>query len=292
MIRSMTGYGNCRKVIDGREIYVEIRSVNHRYLELSCRVPKEMNFLEEKIKAEVKQQIFRGKADIYVSVGADENEQAVVSVNHALASGYIAALREIAEKYHLSDDISAMSLSRYNDIFKLTKPPADEEKLWSSVKNVLDEAIGKFIDMRIAEGEKLHKDITDRCTRILELVTEIEQQAPQIVTEYRKKLTTKINEMLCDATVDEQRIITEVAIFADRIAVDEETVRLKSHFEQFAKILESDGSVGRKTDFILQEMNRETNTIGSKIQDIQISHTVVEIKSELEKIREQIQNVE
>ena len=292
MIRSMTGYGNCRKTIDGREINIEIRSVNHRYAELSCKVPKEMIFLEEKIKAELKKYIFRGKADVYVSIGADENEQAIVSVNHALASGYIHALREIAQKYNLPDDISVMSLSKYSDIFRLTKPPADEEKLWESVRTVLDEAVEKFVAMRIAEGEKLYKDITRRCTRILECIAEIEQNAPQIVEEYRKKLTTKINELLCDATVDEQRIITEVAIFADRIAVDEETVRLKSHFAQFAKILESDGAVGRKTDFILQEMNRETNTIGSKIQDIQISHIVVEIKSELEKIREQIQNVE
>ncbi len=292
MIRSMTGYGNCRKIVDGREINVELRSVNHRYLEISCKVPKEMNFLEEKIKSVIKQSVFRGKMDIYVSVGADENEQAIVSVNHALASGYIQALREIAEKYQLPDDITVMSLSRYNDIFKLTKPPADEEKLWNSVKAVLDEAIEKFVDMRIAEGEKLYKDITERCVKILSLVDKIEQKAPEIVDDYRKKLTDKINELLNDATVDEQRIITEVAIFADKIAVDEETVRLKSHFEQFSKILNSNGSVGRKTDFILQEMNRETNTIGSKIQDIEISHIVVEIKSELEKIREQIQNIE
>lgn len=292
MIRSMTGYGNCRKIVDGREINVELRSVNHRYLEISCKVPKEMNFLEEKIRSVIKQSVFRGKMDIYVSVGADENEQAIISVNHALASGYIQALREIAEKYQLPDDITVMSLSRYNDIFKLTKPPADEEKLWNSVKAVLDEAIEKFVDMRIAEGEKLYKDITERCVKILSLVDKIEQKAPEIVDDYRKKLTDKINELLNDATVDEQRIITEVAIFADKIAVDEETVRLKSHFEQFSKILNSNGSVGRKTDFILQEMNRETNTIGSKIQDIEISHIVVEIKSELEKIREQIQNIE
>lgn len=292
MIRSMTGYGNCRKIVDGREINVELRSVNHRYLEISCKVPKEMNFLEEKIKSVIKQSVFRGKMDIYVSVGADENEQAIISVNHALASGYIQALREIAEKYQLPDDITVMSLSRYNDIFRLTKPPADEEKLWNSVQTVLNEAVEKFVDMRIAEGEKLYKDVTERCAKILNLVNKIEQKAPEIVHDYQKKLTDKINELLNDATVDEQRIITEVAIFADKIAVDEETVRLKSHFEQFTNILNSSGSVGRKTDFILQEMNRETNTIGSKIQDIEISHIVVEIKSELEKIREQIQNIE
>ena len=292
MIKSMTGYGNCRKIVDGREINVELRSVNHRYLEISCKVPKEMNFLEEKIKSAIKQSVFRGKIDIYVSVGADENEQAIVSVNHALASGYLQALREIAEKYQLPDDITVMSLSRYNDIFRLTKPPADEEKLWNSVKAVLDEAVVRFLDMRTAEGEKLYKDITERCVKILNLVDKIEQKAPEIVESYRKKLTDKINELLDDSTVDEQRIITEVAIFADKIAVDEETVRLKSHFDQFTHILNGSGAVGRKTDFILQEMNRETNTIGSKIQDIRISHTVVEIKSELEKIREQIQNIE
>lgn len=292
MIKSMTGYGNCRKIVDGREINVELRSVNHRYLEISCKVPKEMNFLEEKIKSELKQYVFRGKTDVYVSIGADENETAVVSINHSLVKGYLNALSEIAEKYQISNDVTVMGLSKYNDIFKLTKPPADEEKLWESVKSVLNEAIEKFIAMRKAEGEKLYNDITKRCEKVLSLIEQIEQRAPQITAEYRKKLTDKINELLNDTTVDEQRIITEVAIFADKIAVDEETVRLKSHFEQFASILNSNSAAGRKTDFILQEMNRETNTIGSKIQDIQISHIVVEIKSELEKIREQIQNVE
>ena len=292
MIKSMTGYGNCRKIADGREISVELRSVNHRYLEISCKVPKEMNFLEEKIKSELKQYVFRGKVDVYVSIGADENETAVVSINHSLVKGYLNALNEIAEKYQIANDVSVMGLSKYNDIFKLTKPPADEEKLWASVKSVLDEAVEKFIAMRKTEGEKLYHDITKRCEKVLSLTEQIEQRAPQITAEYRKKLTDKINELLGDTTVDEQRIVTEAAIFADKIAVDEETVRLKSHFEQLAEILNSNSPSGRKTDFILQEMNRETNTIGSKIQDIQISHIVVEIKSELEKIREQIQNVE
>ena len=245
----MTGYGNCRKIVDGREINVELRSVNHRYLEISCKVPKEMNFLEEKIKSELKQYVFRGKTDVYVSIGADENETAVVSINHSLVKGYLNALSEIAEKYQISNDVTVMGLSKYNDIFKLTKPPADEEKLWESVKSVLNEAIEKFIAMRKAEGEKLYNDITKRCEKVLSLIEQIEQRAPQITAEYRKKLTDKINELLNDTTVDEQRIITEVAIFADKIAVDEETVRLKSHFEQFASILNSNSAAGLPRKF-------------------------------------------
>lgn len=292
MIKSMTGYGSSRKIIDNREISIEIRSVNHRYFELSCRVPREFSFLEEKIRAAVKSRIFRGKIDLYITIGSDENEQALVVVNHGLASGYINALKELAQKYGIGDDISVSLVSRYPDIFKVSKPEIDEEKLWNEVSEVLDEALGKLIDMRQAEGVKLNEDISQRCETVLGLVAEIEKRSPQTVEEYRRKLTEKIQEVLCSTAVDEQRILTEAAIFADKIAVDEETVRLRSHFEQFKNILESDGSVGRKTDFILQEMNREANTIGSKVQDAQLAHIVVDIKAELEKIREQVQNVE
>lgn len=292
MVKSMTGYGGSRQIIDNREISVEIRSVNHRYFELNCRTPREMAFLEEKIKSVVKERVFRGKIDIFVNVGVDENEEAVVTVNHSLAGGYIKALREVAVKYELSDDISVSSLARYNDIFKVTKPQADEEKLWNNVKIVLDDAIDKFVAMRQAEGEKLYEDITGRCETILNLVGDVEQRSPETVTEYRNKLLDRMNEVLSGATVDEQRILTEAAIFADKVAVAEETVRLRSHFDQFYKILKSEGSVGRKIDFILQEMNREANTIGSKVQDAQLAHIVVDIKAELEKIREQVQNIE
>lgn len=292
MVKSMTGYGGSRQIIDNREISVEIRSVNHRYFELNCRTPREMAFLEEKIKSVVKERVFRGKIDIFVNVGVDENEEAVVTVNHSLAGGYIKALREVAVKYELSNDISVSSLARYNDIFKVTKPQADEEKLWNNVKIVLDDAIDKFVAMRQAEGEKLYEDITGRCETILNLVGDVEQRSPETVTEYRNKLLDRMNEVLSGATVDEQRILTEAAIFADKVAVAEETVRLRSHFDQFYKILKSEGSVGRKIDFILQEMNREANTIGSKVQDAQLAHIVVDIKAELEKIREQVQNIE
>ena len=292
MVKSMTGYGGSRQIIDNREISVEIRSVNHRYFELNCRTPREMSFLEEKIKAVVKEKVFRGKVDIFVSVGVDENEEAVVTVNHSLAGGYVKALREIAVKYGLSDDISATSIARYNDIFKINKPQADEEKIWNSVKTVLDDAVDKFVAMRQAEGEKLYEDITGRCKTILSLVGDVEQRSPQTVEEYRTKLLERMNEVLAGATVDEQRILTEAAIFADKVAVAEETVRLRSHFDQFDKILKADGAVGRKIDFILQEMNREANTIGSKVQDAQLAHIVVDIKAELEKIREQVQNIE
>lgn len=292
MIRSMTGYGSSRQIIDNREISVEIRSVNHRYFELNCRTPREMGFLEEKIKGAVKSGVFRGKIDVFVAVGADENEQATVTVNHSLASGYVNALKEIAQRYDVQDDISVSAVARYNDIFKVIKPEADEEKIWSAVSTVLNDALDKFIKMRSAEGEKLYEDINGRCCTILQLVSKVEERSPQTVAEYRKKLTERMNEVLSTATVDEQRIITEAAIFADKIAVDEETVRLRSHFDQFEKVLNSDGSVGRKIDFLLQEMNRETNTIGSKVQDAELAHIVVEIKAELEKIREQVQNVE
>ncbi|MGO5112276.1 YicC/YloC family endoribonuclease [Oscillospiraceae bacterium LCP25S3_E10] len=292
MIKSMTGYGNSRQIIDNREISVEIRSVNHRYFELSCRTPREMGFLEEKIKGAVKSRVFRGKIDVFVTVGADENEQATVTVNHSLASGYVNALKEIAQRYDVQDDISVSAVARYNDIFKVTKPEADEEKIWSAVSTVLNDALDKFVKMRSTEGEKLYEDINGRCSTILQLVAKVEERSPQTVAEYRKKLTERMNEVLSTTAVDEQRIITEAAIFADKVAVDEETVRLRSHFDQFEKVLNSEGSVGRKIDFLLQEMNRETNTIGSKVQDADLAHIVVEIKAELEKIREQVQNVE
>ncbi|MCI6006882.1 MAG: YicC family protein [Ruminococcus sp.] len=292
MIKSMTGYGNSRQIIDNREISVEIRSVNHRYFELSCRTPREMGFLEEKIKGAVKSRVFRGKIDVFVTVGADENEQATVTVNHSLASGYVNALKEIAQRYDVQDDISVSAVARYNDIFKVTKPEADEEKIWSAVSTVLNDALDKFVKMRSTEGEKLYEDINGRCSTILQLVAKVEERSPQTVAEYRKKLTERMNEVLSTTAVDEQRIITEAAIFADKVAVDEETVRIRSHFDQFEKVLNSEGSVGRKIDFLLQEMNRETNTIGSKVQDADLAHIVVEIKAELEKIREQVQNVE
>lgn len=292
MIKSMTGYGSSRQIINNREIFVEIRSVNHRHIEFSTRLPREINFLEEKLKSEIKNRVFRGKIDVFVSVGANENEQTIVSINDSLASGYVSALRELAVKYGLKDDISVSLLARYNDIFEVSKPEIDEELLWNDVKIVLNDALDKFILMRETEGIKMLEDIHTHSENILELVRKVEERSPKTVEEYHKRLLDKMNEILKDKAVDEQRIITEAGIFADKVAVAEETVRLRSHFDQFEKILNSEGSVGRKIDFLLQEMNREANTIGSKVQDVQLAHTVVEIKSELEKIREQIQNIE
>ena len=292
MIKSMTGYGSSRQVVNGREIFVELRSVNHRHIEFSVRLPREINFLEEKLKAEIKNKDFRGKIDVFVSVGADENEQTIVSINDSVASGYISALREFAVKYGLKDDISVSLLARYNDIFEVSKPEIDEELLWNDVKIVLNDALDKFVSMRETEGEKMLEDIHSHCENILGLVEKVEKRSPKTVEEYYQRLLDKMNEILKEKSVDEQRIITEAGIFADKVAVAEETVRLRSHFNQFEKILKSEGSVGRKIDFLLQEMNREANTIGSKVQDAQLAHIVVEIKSELEKIREQIQNIE
>ena len=292
MVRSMTGYGRCEAVIDGREIAVELKSVNHRYFEANIRLTRGYGFLEDKLKKHIQSKINRGKIDVYVTIGTSENEAAEVKVNHSLASGYVAALREIAERYSLPDDITVSSVARYNDIFSVHKQEEDEEKLWSEVETVLDSALSDFIAMRVAEGERLKKDILSHANIILSIVSEIEERSPQTVIEYKAKLTERINELLENSTVDEERIAMEAAIFADKIAVDEETVRLRSHFAQMNEILESSGAIGRKLDFIVQEMNREANTIGSKVTDAALAHKVVDIKAELEKIREQIQNIE
>ena len=292
MVRSMTGYGRCEAVIDGREIAVELKSVNHRYFEANIRLTRGYGFLEDKLKKHIQSKINRGKIDVYVTIGTSENEAAEVKVNHSLASGYVAALREIAERYSLPDDITVSSVARYNDIFSVHKQEEDEEKIWSEVETVLDSALSDFIAMRVAEGERLKKDILSHANIILSIVSEIEERSPQTVIEYKAKLTERINELLENSTVDEERIAMEAAIFADKIAVDEETVRLRSHFAQMNEILESSGAIGRKLDFIVQEMNREANTIGSKVTDAALAHKVVDIKAELEKIREQIQNIE
>ncbi|MGN0517574.1 MAG: YicC/YloC family endoribonuclease [Acutalibacteraceae bacterium] len=292
MVKSMTGYGRCDENINGRDIVVEIKSVNHRYFEFSARVSRGYGFLEDKLKKYVQSKISRGKVDMYVSIGANDNEASVVEVNHSLAEGYINAMREIAEKYDLPDDISVTSLSRYNDIFTVHKAPEDEEQIWQTVLPALDKALESFINMRINEGKNMFDDISSRSETILQLVSKIEERSPQTVIEYRKKLQERIEEMLADTSVDEQRLLTETAIFADKVAVAEETVRLRSHFAQLDDMLKSDIPVGRKIDFLVQEMNRETNTIGSKAVDSQIAYIVVDIKAELEKIREQIQNIE
>lgn len=292
MIKSMTGFGRSQRTVDGREITVEIKSVNHRYFEFSCRTTRGYGFLEEKLKSYISQRVARGKVDMFVSLSAPQDEQATVTVNHRLASGYISAMRELGKTYGLADDISITAVAGYPDIFTVSREPEDEEKVCSDVLSVVDEALEAFISMREAEGERLKADILARVETILSIVEKIEKRSPETVSEYEKRLKDKIMETLGDRTIDEQRVLTEVAIFSDKVAVAEETVRLRSHMAQLKKFFEGDMPAGRKTDFIIQEMNREANTIGSKVQDAEVAHMVVDIKAEIEKIREQVQNVE
>lgn len=292
MIKSMTGFGRSQRTVDGREITVEIKSVNHRYFEFSCRTTRGYGFLEEKLKSYISQRVARGKVDMFISLSAPQDEQATVTVNHRLASGYISAMRELGKTYGLADDISITAVAGYPDIFTVSREPEDEEKVCSDVLSVVDEALEAFISMREAEGERLKADILARVETILSIVEKIEKRSPETVSEYEKRLKDKITETLGDRTIDEQRVLTEVAIFSDKVAVAEETVRLRSHMAQLKKFFEGDMPAGRKTDFIIQEMNREANTIGSKVQDAEIAHMVVDIKAEIEKIREQVQNVE
>ena len=292
MIKSMTGYGRAEEIIDGLSISVEIKSVNHRYFEFSARVPRIYGFLEEKMKSFTNTLVSRGKIECYVNVENLEETETEISVNHSLAEGYLNALKELSERFGLEKDISAYSLSRFPDVISLHKAPDDEDRIWLAVQTVAKKAIDKFICMRQAEGEKLKNDVLTRADFIIEKVKFIEDRSPETVVEYNEKLKSRIKELLGDASVDEQRLLNEAAIFADKIAVAEETVRLRSHISQLRVFLQSDEAIGRKLDFLVQEINREANTIGSKAQDVDIAKAVIAIKAEVEKIREQIQNIE
>lgn len=292
MVKSMTGYGRCEETVGGRRITVELKSVNHKYFEFSPRVTRGYGFLEDKLKSYVQSRVARGKIDLFLSIETLEDADVVVSVNHSLAAGYIAALREITERYKLPDTVTVNSLSRYSDIFSVHKAPEDEEAIWAAVQPVAEKAVDAFIAMRETEGSRLYEDVMARAAVILELVGKIEARSPETVKAYRERLEMKLREVLSDTAIDEQRILTEAAIFADKVAVAEETVRLRSHFEQLKSLLVAEEPSGRKMDFLVQEMNRETNTIGSKASDSQIAYMVVDIKAEIEKIREQIQNIE
>lgn len=294
MIRSMTGFGRAQMMIDSMSITVELRSVNHRYFEFNSRVPRSYGFLEEKLKNFVGSLVARGKVECYVSVENLEDSEVEILVNHSLASSYINALNELADRNELTlrDDLVLSTLSRNNDIFVVHKQEADEDKIWNAVKTVTEAAVAKFISMREVEGEKLKNDVLFRADEILKKVSIIEERSPETVKEYNDKLLARINEFLSDVQVDEQRLLTECAIFADKVAVAEETVRLRSHIDQLRQFLESNEAIGRKIDFLVQEMNREANTIGSKAQDVTIARNVIDIKAEIEKIREQIQNIE
>ena len=285
MVKSMTGFGRCETEINGRAITVEIKSVNHRYFEFSCRITRGYSFLEDKLKAFVNARVARGKIDMFVSVGAADDVPCEVAVNHSLVSGYLAAMKEISDTYGVPNDASVVALSRFPDVFTVNKAPVDEEQLTADVLTAADAALNSFVAMRETEGARMKADILSRAETILSIVSEIEERSPQTVREYENRLLERIRQTLenLSVEVDEQRILTEVAVFADR---------LRSHFEQLRAFLSLDQPVGRKIDFIIQEMNREANTIGSKVQDAVLAHKVVDIKSEIEKIREQVQNIE
>ncbi len=292
MIKSMTGFGRSHEVLNGRDITVEIRAVNHRYYEFSSRLPRAYTFAEEKLKSLLQGKISRGKVEVSVQV---QNVTAVyekITANREVISEYVMALREIQEELALTDDLSLSAVMRLPDAFTVVKAETDEEQLWEDLKTVAEQALANFIRMRETEGERMKADISARLTAIEGNVSFVEGRSPMIVENYRKRLYDKMCEVLEGKSVDENRILLEAGIFSEKTAVDEETVRLRSHIAQFREMLESTEPIGRKLDFLVQEMNRETNTIGSKVQDIEVTKIVVDQKSEIEKIREQIQNIE
>ena len=288
----MTGYGRAVETIDGREITAELRSVNNRYLDCTVKMPRLYAFAEDSVKTHVKSAISRGKVDVFIAVNVMEDMQMRISVNHPVLEGYLSAMRSIASDYGVRDDISVTALSRLPDVFVVEKAEEDEEKLTQDILSVVDKALEKFTAMRTTEGAALEADLRGRAATILTLVEKVEQRSPVTLAEYRARLTEKMQEVLQSTTIDEGRILQEAAIYADKITVDEETVRLRSHLNQLETMLTNGGAIGRKLDFLLQELNREANTIGSKGNDLEQARTVVEIKAELEKIREQTQNIE
>jgi len=292
MVSSMTGYGRAQKMVGGRDITVEMKSVNHRFFEFSPRISRSHAYLEDKLKSLVYDKVSRGKVDLSLTLVQIEGTGAEVEINRPLAESYLKAMRGLGESLGLSDDITLTGLARFGDIFIVRKTGNDEDAVWNAVREVAQEALEKFVSMRASEGEKLKDDVIMRLETIEGYVGDIEAAAPKTLEDYRAKLTAKITEVLEQKQIDEARILTEAAIFAEKISVNEETVRLYSHIGQFRSILKGGGAVGRKLDFLVQELNREANTIGSKAQDIGIARIVVEIKSEIEKIREQIQNIE
>ena len=292
MIKSMTGFGRAQSTVDGMTVTVELKSVNHRYFEFSARVPRNYGFLEEKLKSFVNATVARGKTECYVSIENPENDEVEVTVNTALARGYAAAIRSLSDLVGTNEQPTAAQLSRFPDVLTVHKAEPDEERVWNAVQQTAQLALEQFIAMRQTEGEKLCADILSHADRIAQLVAFVESRSPQTVREYNEKLHRRIAELLGDANVDEQRLLTEAAIFADKVAVDEETVRLHSHLSQLHSFLDANDPIGRKLDFLVQEINRESNTIGSKAQDVEIAKAVIDIKAEVEKIREQVQNIE
>ena len=292
MIKSMTGYGSAKGTVEGLEITVELKSVNNRYLDTSVRLPRSFLFAEEAIKAAVQSHISRGKVDVFVSVDTSAAGDMTVKVNEPLLKGYIEAILHISQEYSLENDMTAMSVSRFPDVLTVEKKDLDAEAISAGISAIADEALRDFDAMRQREGAKLRDDVLSRLETIDRLVSTVEREAPKTVAEYRKRLEQKMQEVLGSTGIDENRILAEAAIFADHIAVDEETVRLRSHMSQLSTMINGSSPTGRKIDFLIQEFNREANTIGSKCQNSEIAHVVVDLKSEIEKIREQIQNIE
>ena len=292
MIRSMTGYGRGEAVLHGRSITVEVRAVNNRYLDCAVKIPRLYVFAEEGIKALVQKNVGRGKLDVFVSIDSSAADQINVKVNRPVADGYYAALKELAHTYSLKDDLSVSLLSRFPDVLLVEKEEADTDLIAQDINQVLSQALEGFNAMREREGEKLCADVRTKAANIAALVGQVEARSPETVAEYRQKLLQRMEEVLGNTQLDESRILTEAAIFADKVSVDEETVRLRSHLSQLEEMLSQGGAIGRKLDFLIQEFNREANTIGSKCSDIEISAQVVDIKAEIEKIREQVQNIE
>lgn len=297
MVKSMTGYGRGEATAEGRHVLFEIKSVNHKFFECNVKLPRAYLFLEDKLRAYVQGRVSRGKVDLFLQVETLEEPEVRVTVNHSLADAYVGAFQELKERYALNDNLSLSHLLRCPDLLVVEKAPEDEDGLWQVVLRAAEPAVTSFLQMRETEGARLSEDLLEKIARIEAMVAQIEEITPETVAEYRERLYAKIQELLGDRSIDEQRVLTEVAVFADKVAVDEETVRLKSHIQQLREFLtgggQTDGQpIGRKLDFLIQEMNREANTIGSKSVNSKIAYIVVDLKSEIEKIREQVQNIE
>lgn len=292
MVKSMTGYGRARQTLNGRDITVEVRSVNNRYLDCTVKVPRTYIFAEDSVKARVQKAVSRGKVDVFITIDAAAADETVVAVNEPLARGYYEALTRLKDMFSLEDGLNAVTLAKFPDVLTITKAEEDLESVAADICAVLDEALAAYNAMRTVEGGKLREDIAGRADTIKAVVGKVEERSPQTVAAYREKLLARMQEVLQSTAIDESRILTEAAIFADKIAVDEETVRLRSHLSQLRTMLESDQPIGRKLDFLIQEVNRECNTIGSKCNDLTIAQDVVNMKAEVEKIREQVQNIE
>lgn len=292
MIKSMTGFGRSEIVKGNRKISVEIKSVNHRYLEAGIKMPKKLNVFESRMRDLLKKYATRGKIDIFINYEDDSESQVNLKFNQNIADEYMAIFNNMSEKYNLKNDMTVGGLARFPEVITMDEVQEDEEELWHFIEEVMKAALEQFVNTRILEGENLKKDLLGKLDHMEELVAFVEKRSPEIMKEYRSKLESKVKELLGDTTIDESRIATEVIIYADKICVDEETVRLRSHIEHARKCLNEDGGIGRKMDFIAQEMNREANTTLSKANDIEISNAAIDLKTEIEKVREQIQNIE